>query len=93
MSCKTKHSILILDETYTILSDEGGQAVNELALRVDKLMRTIAEQSGNYDAKRTAVFAALYFANELKRLENLASAHKVQESHLMDYINKELSSL
>lgn len=99
MSSKVKHSISILDETYTILSDEGEQAVEQLALRVDELMRSIAtatttlEKLSSIDVKRAAIFAALHFANELKRLESKMDEQKIQESHLIDYINKELSLL
>ena len=87
------YKVSILDEAYTLVSDEGKESVFMVAQRVDALMREIAEKLKNSDSKRIAVLAAIKLANQLQSLENRIAKKDLEESHLVDYINRELASL
>lgn len=90
---RQNYTVTIFEEPYSLVSDEGYESVASSAHRVDELMKTIASKLQSNDVKRIAVLAALKLAHELKTMESRMAKQKQEESHLIDYINKELSSL
>lgn len=67
---KTKsYTIRILNDQYTIESDDSDELVIEAAQRVDMLMRELAEENRPIDQKKIALVVALRLASQLIHLE------------------------
>ena len=66
-----KYSVSILNDAYTLVSDESELLVMAAASRIDTLMREISKKG--VDPKRAAVLAALKVSIDLL---------KIQEDHL-----------
>src|SRR5271155_5044950 len=81
--------VTIFNQTYSVIASGDREAVEELAHRVDDLMRSIAGKAGNLDSSRIAVLACLHMADELRtlhrELEGLKSTveHKAQAMALI----------
>jgi cell division protein ZapA len=62
--------VTIFNQSYSLLaSGEEPGRVEELAHKVDDLMRDIASKGGNIDATRVAVLACLHLADQLQIVE------------------------
>ena len=76
-----KQTIMVFGESYTIVSDESPQCMKDAVALVDELMRGIASQTHNQDAKRCAVLCSLQLALECVQLRrSLALAQDKQEA-------------
>ncbi len=63
--------VTIFNQTYSLLaSGEEPGRVEELARKIDDLMRTIASRGGNIDATRVAVLACLHLADQLQAVQD-----------------------
>jgi len=63
--------VTIYNQTYSLLaSGEEPGRVEELAQRVDDLMRSIASKGGNIDSTRIAVLACLHLADQLQNVQD-----------------------
>ena len=84
--------VTIFNQNYSLIaSGEEPGRVEELAHRVDDLMRDIASKGGNIDATRVAVLACLHLADrvqcaeeELNRLRDNVSSKAREFSLLLD---------
>lgn len=90
---KKKYKVVIFGEPYTLVSDEAEQHVVEAAAGVDKLMQEFAKQAGINDAKKLAVFVALQFSSELKRLASAMEARDQEQARLSGVLDRELAGL
>jgi len=62
--------VTIFNQSYSLVaSGEEPGRVEELAHRVDDLMRDIASKGGNIDSTRVAVLACLHLADQLQTAE------------------------
>lgn len=63
--------VTIFNQSYSLVAtgEEPGR-VEELAQKVDDLMRSIASKGGNIDSTRIAVLACLHLADELQAAED-----------------------
>src|ERR1700682_1838119 len=62
--------VTIFNQSYSLLaSGEEPGRVEELAHKVDDLMRDIASKGGNIDPTRVAVLACLHLADQLQIVE------------------------
>jgi cell division protein ZapA len=81
--------VTIFNQTYTLVASDDASQIEELAQRVDDLMRGIAAKAGNVDATRTAVLACLHLADQLRGLERELNELK----HRVDLKTREFSML
>ncbi len=65
---KQQVRVSIFNQNYTLSTQGDPSEVEDLAQRVDNLMMDIAK-AGNLDSTRTAVLAALHFADSLRNVE------------------------
>ncbi len=66
---KTRSTVEIYGETYTIVGDENPEHIFKVASLVDKKMREIKEKNQNLDTRKLAVLTALNTVNELLKCE------------------------
>lgn len=87
-----KYQINILGESYTILSDESDQAVNDAVSLMNSLINEItAKSSTSVDNKKVAIFVALKLASKLRDLQYKCKMVEEKEKLLIQSIDKELS--
>jgi len=86
-----KYQINIFDETYTILSDESEQEINETVGMVDSLIKEITSKSSAIDSKKVAIFVALKIAGKFRALQFEYNKFNEKEKLLIQSIEKELS--
>lgn len=82
MRQREQYVITLCGESYTLVSDEGRESVQQSIQRVEALMRSIAATTKETDPRRLAVLAALACAHELSLLEKNAQGQGEQEKHL-----------
>ena|SRR3990167_1006388 len=78
-----KAKVTILNESFSLLTDESEESVQKAAQRVDDLVKEICA-SGINDMRKALILAALQCATDVIALENekneLDAAHKVLAS-------------
>lgn len=62
-----KYVLTILDEQYSIVSDESETLVLKAAAKVDSLMREVVEKAPSLDKRKVAILAALRISIENER--------------------------
>lgn len=87
----TTRKIVIFDESYSLTSDESEEQIVTIAQLVDTLMRKMAMQTGNVDAKKVAVLTALSLAHEMSLLQKERESERVHHRRLIDQIESVLS--
>jgi len=93
MTKQTKqYKITILDNEYSLVSDESEQHVRSTVEYVDSLMKVVQEKSRLADQTKVAVLAALQIASELLRLQEEKMRNQQEYSVLIDTIEKQLQS-
>ncbi len=75
--------VVILNNTYTLLTSGDPAETEALAAEVDDLMTKIAAR-GNMDATRAAVLTALHLADQLRSLERRVGQRSRELSVLLD---------
>lgn len=68
-------SITIYGQTFSVVSGENPERVEELAQFVDQIMRSIASK-GVVDSNRAAMLACLHLADEVRTLQHKLSQVK-----------------
>lgn len=88
-----QYKITILDNEYSLVSDESEVHVQETVLKVNSLMKGILEKSRLADQTKVAVLAALQIASELFHLqEELKQSEQVCQV-LVDKIERQLPQI
>ena len=87
-----KHEVSIFGQTFTIVSDEGKNAINELVQNVDALMQDISKKLNNSEPKRIALLAAVELAHRLDSLKKEMNQKNEAEARLMSIVDSELLS-
>jgi cell division protein ZapA (FtsZ GTPase activity inhibitor) len=88
-------SITIYGQTFSVVSGENPERVEELAQFVDQLMRSIASK-GVVDSNRAAMLACLHLADEVQTLRSklsqvkTASETKQKLNDLLSLLDDEL---
>jgi len=85
---KTPYRVNILDEHYSLVSDEPAELVFNAAHIVNSLMKEVAlKNAGNIgvDIKKIAILAALQLASQLVSLKNV---HELSTAKHIELINK-----
>lgn len=77
---KTQVRVNIFNQNYTLSTQGDPKEVEALAQRVDDLMLDIAK-AGNLDSTRTAVLAALHFADSLRNAERELASIRAEARH------------
>ncbi len=93
MKTVERYTISVFGEQYTIMSDDGPEAVALLAVRADALMRDIAAKTAVRDVKRISILALLKVIHQLQEFESDKQKKDHEGSQLVQYINQQLSSL
>ncbi len=93
MTKQTKqYKITILDNEYSLVSDESELYVQSTVNYVDSLMKEVLEKSRLADQTKVAVLAALQIASELLHLQEEQKANQQEYAVLIDKIEKQLTS-
>lgn len=93
MTSEAKHiKIQILDEEYSLISDESSEDIIKAAHHVDLLMKGILEQTRLNDHKKIAILASLQIANELLKVKEKLQDTQEKESGLIEQIEQQLHS-
>ena len=91
MTKQTKqYKITILDNEYSLVSDESEQHVRSTVEYVDSLMQEVLEKSRSADQTKVAVLAALQIASELLHLKEEKKRNQQEYAILIDKIEKQL---
>lgn len=72
--------VTVFNQTYKVVSDDGGERALRVARFVDERMREIASQITTHEVARIAVIAALHIADELLRLRDGGIAPRGDEA-------------
>lgn len=70
----TRHEVVIMDQTYTVLSDAPAERVQEIAEYVDGKLREVLEAGQNISTMRGAILVALNIGEEYFRATDRADA-------------------
>jgi len=93
MTKQTKqYKITILDNEYSLVSDEPEEHVRSTVQYVDSLMKEVLEKSRLADQTKVAVLATLQIASELLHLQEEKKRNQQEYSILIDTIEKQLQS-
>lgn len=84
---KKQYKVSILDEQYTIVSDEAPDIFLECVEYVDSLMREMTEKSRISDGKKIAVLVALQAVSALKHSHREHNEDAARLSDLMHQID------
>lgn len=87
-----QYKITILDNEYSLVSDESEVHVQSTVQHVDSLMKEVLEKSRLQDQTKVAVLAALQIASELLHLQEEKKRDQQEYANLIDTIEKQLSS-
>lgn len=87
-----QYKITILDNEYSLVSDEAELHVQGTVQYVDSLMKEVLEKSRLQDQTKVAVLAALQIASELLHLQEEKKQDQQEYAKLIDTIEKQLSS-
>lgn len=91
MIMQTKqYKITILDNEYSLMSDESEVHVQGTVQKVDALMKEIREKSRLTDQTKVAVLAALQIASELLHLQQEQISSQQSCELLIEKIEKHL---
>jgi cell division protein ZapA (FtsZ GTPase activity inhibitor) len=90
MKEKKRYTVQILDDEYTLVSDEAESHVVLSAKKVDSAMRELTEVLQNVEPKKIAVLTALRIASELINSQESVEAIERKEATLIDRIDREL---
>ena len=93
MTKQTKqYKITILDNDYSLVSDESEQHVRSTVEYVNSLMKEVLEKSRLTDQTKVAVLASLQIASELLHLQEEKMHTQKESLVLIDIIEKQLHS-
>lgn len=65
-----KYNVSILDDTYSLISDEPENHVRHAVELVDTCMRQLASKSSDIDIKKIAVLVAIQLASKMINSQN-----------------------
>ena len=85
-----RFDIQLYGESYSIISDESEEKVDEIAKHVDELMRSIAQRTGLSDVKKIAVLTALKLATSLDKLEQASVDYEQACIKLTELVDQKL---
>lgn len=85
-----RFDIQLYGESYSIISDESEEKVDEIAKHVDDLMRSIAQRTGLSDVKKIAVLTALKLATSLDKLEQASVGYEQACMKLAELVDQKL---
>lgn len=77
---KSRTTVKIYDEKYTIVGYEDPQHIRKVARYVDEKMREIKETNPFLDTKKLAVLTAVNAVNEYMKLQNKQSEQLQKEN-------------
>ena len=86
-----QYTIRILDDEYSIVSDESADQVFEVAQLVDNLAQEIACKAPNADYKKILTLVALRFARDWYSAQKHLDFSSAMHSTLIESINRELT--
>lgn len=85
------YKVTILDEHYSLVSDELESHIIESGVLVDQLMKNIAQKSSMRDNNKVAILASLQIASQLIRAREALEQHNKKQHMLIERLEKELS--
>ena len=86
-----QYTIRILDDEYSVVSDESADQVFEVAQLVDNLAQEIARKAPNADHKKILALVALRFARDWHSAQKHIDFSSEVHSTLIESINRELT--
>ena len=92
MSEAKRYTVSILDESYTLLSDESGECISKAASMIDGLSREILDKTSIDDPKRAAVLAAFKIANRVVKLETDKAKEEERCQEIVSMIEKQIGN-
>lgn len=85
--CNETQSVSIFEETYSIVTDESAELLQNAATLVDKRMKGAA-QAGIRDQKKIAVLVALQLASELLKEEAHSESFRVKNKAIIEWLER-----
>lgn len=86
----TNTEIEIFGSVYTVRAGHDREHLRELAARVDRDMRQIADKMATVDTTRIAILAALNIADELFQSQRRREGEREQITERMTHLTKAL---
>jgi cell division protein ZapA (FtsZ GTPase activity inhibitor) len=88
-----KYTIRILDDEYTLLSDESPADIQAISRFIDHLAQEIAAQLPKAEPKKVLALVALRIANDVHKVRQSMNQLEEQNMRLIHYIDNELKKL
>jgi len=90
---KKSYRFTILDEEYSLVSDESEEHMQQVTQLVDSYMREIANNVTIKNKSRIAVLAAIRLASLFLNEKSTNESHNTYKQKLIDLIDNELAAL
>lgn len=93
MNSETKeYSVVILDKTYNIVSDEPKEHVIAIASLVDETMRSLLGEGLSMDQQRV-MLPSLQLASKILKLQEQLAVQQKRENALIEWTDHAISQL
>ncbi len=83
---KKQVKVTILNQSFTLITEDDPKDIIDLAAEVDDLMTSIARKSPNLDSTRVAVFACLHLADQLRSRQSELSTKVRKFTGLLEQV-------
>lgn len=87
------YKVVINNEEYNLVSDEGEARVAEAAKMVDTIIQQLSKQAPSLDKRKIAVLAALQIASTVLQHQDVIAQRSQLEDNLVSLIDSKLLSL
>lgn len=69
MNTLIKHTVTIFGDSFTIVTDEPIDSLDQAVTRVNEMAKVIVEQTGTIDTKKLAVLTVLQAVMQIQQME------------------------
>lgn len=90
---RVQYKVNILDEQYTIISDEPFEHIMQASAKVDELIKKIVAKSSTADIKKAAILASLQIMSELINVKTAVAYDVHQQMNLLHNMEKAITLL
>ena len=85
--------VSIFDEQYSFLSDEPEARIVQAALKVDSLMREVADKMAHPDLKKIAILLAVQAMSKQLALETILADDASKMKQLIETLDRAMSAI
>ena len=83
-----KYTVSIFGESYSLLSDESQEHIEQAAQAIDNLLQEVTQKAKTVDAKKAAILVAFRLMSKIIRLDADTVVHKEKCNHLLQIIQE-----